>query len=148
LHFGDLEFSTLEKMVSPMKSPPQTVEMIKEITQIHFKQHSERTAWRAQLIALRNNLSPQEPLRTNERESNSTISLLQARCSSLEDELRRERQKERSLKSKLEEQKLAFEAKIQALTKEVLQERERRNNVADRARKLVKTIERSRQQIV
>jgi len=124
-------------MVSPLKASPRTARMVRELTQIHFRQHTERISWRSQLVALKDAL--EDVPRLLEEQPDNAFSRLQARCRVLEEEVAQEKLQVKRLEIQLEKQRRAFQSQVTSLEKRLEDEKSKRIRASGRVRELLQT---------
>jgi hypothetical protein len=134
------------QMVSPVKPAPNRSstgnKALRELTQIHFRQHSERVAWRDQLEALRTTLHELPKAAESEDQSNRTAVLyLREKCKDLEVKLAEERTAYHMLKESLEKEKQEAAIREHMLLQALQQEKQRRKENNDRTTDLLRAVQ-------
>jgi chromosome segregation ATPase len=120
------------EMLSPLKQIPslRSAKGMRDLLQIHIRQHLERSAWRTQLEALRSTLenlpSGQSPLDTGLRTENASMLFLRERCEDLESRLAEARDFNAQLHEQFYKKKAEDDALMTELREELRKERRKR----------------------
>ena len=134
------------KMVSPFKANRGTVrsssKAIRELTQLHFRHHSERAAWRDQLEALKTTLEELPNPSPSNQPSEASIIYLRERCKDLEEMVEREKKTTRLLTEALEKVNNEAEKRQRQLQVELENEKRKSDEANSRLAELLRVINR------